>query len=108
MPELHFPWLEFSILTPFLGALVVWWIGDRQIARNWSIGFCFVALLFAVGEWIDFSMLGAFEAHDPWERGSTWSRSFLPFGPRQVDFHSLGHCSQKPSCLRRSAAVLLG
>jgi len=67
MPELHFPWLEFSILTPFLGAVVVWWIGDRQIARNWSIGFCFVALLFAVGEWIDFSMLGAFEAHDHWD-----------------------------------------
>jgi len=67
MPELHFPWLEYSILTPAVGSIFVWWIGDRQAARNWSIVFCTMALFFATGEWIDFSLLASFEAHDHWD-----------------------------------------
>lgn len=64
MPELHFPWLEYSILTPALGSLLVWWIGDLRSAHNWSIAVCAIALLFALGEWIDFSVLESYEAHD--------------------------------------------
>jgi NADH-quinone oxidoreductase subunit M len=67
MTELHFPWLEFAILVPFFGALFVWWLGDRQAARNWSSLFCALTLFFALGEWIDFSIVGAFEAHDHWD-----------------------------------------
>ena len=67
MPELHFPWLEYSILTPLFGSILVWWIGERHAARNWSIGICLAALLFAIGEWIDFSTLDLYEAHDHWD-----------------------------------------
>lgn len=67
MPELHFPWLEYSILTPLIGAFFVWWIGDRNAARNWAIGFCTISLLFSLGEWIDFSLLESYEAHDHWD-----------------------------------------
>ena len=67
MPELHFPWLEYSILTPALGSILVWWIGDRRSAHNWSIVVCAIALLFALGEWVDFSVLESYEAHDHWD-----------------------------------------
>jgi NADH-quinone oxidoreductase subunit M len=67
MPELHFPWLEFAILMPLFGAIFVWWLGDRQAARNWSILFCGLTLFFASGEWIDFMIVGEFEAHDHWD-----------------------------------------
>jgi NADH-quinone oxidoreductase subunit M len=66
MRELHFPWLECSILAPAVGAIVVKVVEDRQAARNWSILFATLALLFALGEWIDFSFLNTFEAHDQW------------------------------------------
>lgn len=67
MTELHFPWLECAILIPFLGAVIVHFIADRDAARQWSIVVCFAALVCAVGEWIDFSYLGSFEAHDHWD-----------------------------------------
>ncbi len=67
MPELHFPWLEASIITPLLGALIVTIIGEGNRSRLWAIGFCFVTLVFALGEWLDFSMLHTFEAHDHWD-----------------------------------------
>jgi NADH-quinone oxidoreductase subunit M len=67
MPELHFPWLEISILLPMLGSIFVWWIGDRQAARVVSIAICTAALACAVGEWFDFSSLGQYEAHDHWD-----------------------------------------
>lgn len=67
MPELHFPWLEFSILLPLLGAAWVSTMRDRDRARRHSILFCCVTLFCAAGEWIDFIRLGTFEAHDHWD-----------------------------------------
>ena len=67
MPELHFPWLEASISTPLVGAIIAYFIRDGLKARMCAIFFCTVALLFALGEFVDFSFLHSFEAHDHWD-----------------------------------------
>ncbi len=67
MTELHFPWLESAIITPLIGAVVAYLVRDVTKARITSVIFCTLAFLFAVGEFIDFSMLHAFEAHDHWD-----------------------------------------
>jgi NADH-quinone oxidoreductase subunit M len=67
MTELHFPWLELSILTPLLGTVVVYLVGQGDRSRWIATAFCTLALLFAVGEFIDFSSLHSFEAHDHWD-----------------------------------------
>lgn len=67
MPELHFPWLEASIITPLIGAIIAFIIGDGTKARVCAIVFCSLALVFAIGEFIDFSLLQSFEAHDHWD-----------------------------------------
>lgn len=67
MPELHFPWLELSILVPLLGAGWVWWTGNGEAARRRTIAICGLALLLATCEWIDFATLQSFEAHDHWD-----------------------------------------
>ena len=67
MPELHFPWLEVSILTPLVGAFIAYFIKDGNRARVCAIGACSLAFVFAVGEFVDFGMLHSFEAHDHWD-----------------------------------------
>jgi NADH-quinone oxidoreductase subunit M len=67
MPELHLPWLEASIITPLIGAIIAYFIRDGIKARLCAILFCTAALLFAVGEFVDFSFLHSFEAHDHWD-----------------------------------------
>ncbi len=67
MPELHFPWIELASLLPLVGAIVVHFIKDSERARLYAIGFCLLALVSTVGEWIDFVSLGEFEAHDHWD-----------------------------------------
>ncbi len=67
MPELHFPWMEVAILLPLAGAICVHWMLDREVARKATIGICSLVLACAVGEWIDFTALGQFEAHDHWD-----------------------------------------
>ena len=67
MSELHFPWLEISILIPLLGAFWVRWIGERELARKHAIAICGATLFFATGEWVDFASLRSFEAHDHWD-----------------------------------------
>ncbi|MCU0714159.1 MAG: oxidoreductase [Pirellula sp.] len=64
MPTLHFPWLDLSILAPMLGWFVLAVLKDREKARSTTIVFTLLALLFAVGEWIDFSTLNTFEAEE--------------------------------------------
>lgn len=66
MSELHLPWLELSVLIPLLGTVWVSLLGDRDRALNHSIVICSAALFCAVCEWIDFTSLGTFEAHDHW------------------------------------------
>jgi NADH-quinone oxidoreductase subunit M len=67
MPELHFPWLELAIMLPLIGSLVVRFPKDRERARRISVGFAFLTLIAAIGEWSDFVRLGKFEAHDHWD-----------------------------------------
>jgi NADH-quinone oxidoreductase subunit M len=67
MPELHFPWLEASIITPLFGAIIAYFIRDGIKARMCAILVCTIALVFAVCEFVDFSSLHSFEAHDHWD-----------------------------------------
>ncbi|MEO2031659.1 MAG: proton-conducting transporter membrane subunit [Planctomycetaceae bacterium] len=67
MSELHLPWLELSILLPFVGAVIVAAIKDSVRARHVCLIVCGLTLACATGEWIDFSRLNTFEAHDHWD-----------------------------------------
>lgn len=67
MAELHLPWLELSILTPLIGAIIVGLLRKQELAHKFSLGICTLTLLFAAGEWIDFGLLETFEAHDHWD-----------------------------------------
>ncbi|MGA7306779.1 MAG: proton-conducting transporter membrane subunit, partial [Rhodothermales bacterium] len=71
MPELHLPWLELSVLTPLLGAMGVGFLRNREVAWTTCVVICTLTLVFAVGEWIDFGTVHAFEAHDHWDVLST-------------------------------------
>ncbi len=66
MNELHFPWLEASIIVPLFGALWLHLIGDRESQLGSAIAICAVTLALTIGEWLDFMTLGTFEAHDHW------------------------------------------
>ena len=66
MSSLHLPWLELSIAVPLLGAFIVSRLGDADSARRTSVIICSMTAVLAAGEWVDFSTLHSFEAHDPW------------------------------------------
>lgn len=61
MSELHFPWLEISILFPLLGAAWVGRMRDPDVARKWSLVFTGGALACAVGAWLDFEFIHGLE-----------------------------------------------
>ncbi len=67
MAELHYPWMEMSILIPLLGAFGISWLKDRELAHKLAIVVSSLALVCATGEWIDFWQVGTFEAHDHWD-----------------------------------------
>ncbi len=67
MPELHLPWQELSILLPLLGGLVIGAVRHPERARILSILLCSFTLIATIGEWVDFSTLHTFEAHDHWD-----------------------------------------
>ncbi len=67
MTELHFPWMEVAILIPLLGAFGIRWLRDRELAQRLTVGVCTLTLVSTLGEWIDFTALGKFEAHDHWD-----------------------------------------
>lgn len=67
MPELHFPWMECSVLIPLIGAAWIGLLKDRDRARRHCIVICLITLACATCEWIDFLRLGTFEAHDHWD-----------------------------------------
>ncbi|MCA8990467.1 MAG: oxidoreductase [Planctomycetaceae bacterium] len=67
MNELHLPWLEMSVLIPLCGAAWVSQLKNRDRARTISIVFSVITLVCAVGEWIDFSTLDSYGAHDHWD-----------------------------------------
>jgi NADH-quinone oxidoreductase subunit M len=65
MTDLHLPWLELSIVTPWAGALLVRRFRDADAARQCGVVICLFTLVFSAGAWIDLAVLGASEAHDP-------------------------------------------
>lgn len=67
MRELHLPWLELSVVIPLLGCVWVSLLNNRDTARRHSIILCVLTFVAAMGEWIDFNSLHAFEAHDHWD-----------------------------------------
>ncbi len=67
LPELHFPWLEFSVLLPLIGSVVCGLIQDRSRAQRIAVALGTVTLFCTIGEWIDFAVVGTFEAHDHWD-----------------------------------------
>ncbi|MCA9059404.1 MAG: oxidoreductase, partial [Planctomycetaceae bacterium] len=67
IPELHLPWLELTILIPLLGSIALIFIRDPVRSRSVATLLCGVTLLTSVGEWLDFSPLHSFEAHDHWD-----------------------------------------
>ena len=64
MSDMHFPWLEASILTPLIGALFLWKMDDRYQARKWCVYLTGVTFVLAVGAWQDFYLTGAKDAGD--------------------------------------------
>ncbi len=71
MAELHFPWMELAILIPLVGSIVIHWVRDGELARRATIAICTATLITATGEWIDFTSLHQFEAHDHWDLFTT-------------------------------------
>lgn len=67
MNELHFPWLEVCILIPLIGCIWVSRIKDADAARISCLVFSSLALLGAVGAWLDFTWLHAVEVQDSWD-----------------------------------------
>ncbi|KAA5546084.1 oxidoreductase [Roseiconus nitratireducens] len=66
MSELHFPWIQVSILVPLLGALWIQFMGKRDNVLAIAAAVCGLTLLLTLGELIDFTLIGSFEAHDHW------------------------------------------
>ena len=67
MLELHLPWLELTIITPFVGVFVVCCVRDPELARKRALIVSGLTLFFAIGAWEDFNTLHTFEAHDHWD-----------------------------------------
>ena len=67
IPELHFPWLECSILLPLLGSIVCGLMHDPVRAQRMAVFCSGLTLLCTIGEWTDFAFTGAFAAHDHWD-----------------------------------------
>lgn len=67
IPELHFPWLECSIVLPLLGAIGAGLMTDPLKAQRIAVICGSLTLACATGEWLDFATLGTFAAHDHWD-----------------------------------------
>lgn len=66
MSELHFPWLETSVLVPLIGALWVRLVGDPRKTVRHAVVICSITLALTCGELLDFLWVGSFEARDHW------------------------------------------
>lgn len=67
MIELHLPWLELTIITPLIGALLICRQRDPELAHKRALVVTGVTLALALGAWEDFNTLHTFEAHDHWD-----------------------------------------
>ena len=71
MSELHFPWLESSVLIALIGAIWVGRIRDSFVACRHSLVFNSLALVTTIGAWIDYEFINPLgvvphEAQDFW------------------------------------------
>jgi NADH-quinone oxidoreductase subunit M len=66
-PEMHFAWLELSILIPLIGAILCARASNHRAAYRIATLVSGLTLLCAVGEWVDFATLDTFTAHDHWD-----------------------------------------
>jgi NADH-quinone oxidoreductase subunit M len=71
MSELHFPWLELSVLIPLIGAIWVGRVREAFVASRHSLVFNTLTLITSVGAWIDYEFvnplgLAPHEAQDFW------------------------------------------
>ncbi|TWU46270.1 NAD(P)H-quinone oxidoreductase chain 4 1 [Rubripirellula tenax] len=66
MGELHFPWMETSILVPLVGAVWIRFFANPDNSFRQAIAISALTLALTVGELIDFVTLGTFAAHDHW------------------------------------------
>jgi NADH-quinone oxidoreductase subunit M len=67
IPELHFPWLEFSIVIPMIGAVICGLMKDPVRAQRIAVVCGSLTLFCTTGEWLDFATLSTWEAHDHWD-----------------------------------------
>jgi NADH-quinone oxidoreductase subunit M len=67
LPELHFPWLEFGVLLPLLGAAACAATRNLLTAHRIALAFAAATVICTTGEWIDFATIHTFEAHDHWD-----------------------------------------
>ncbi|MCA9154799.1 MAG: oxidoreductase [Planctomycetales bacterium] len=72
MSELHFSWLEMSILVPVIGALIVGRLRGSDAKRRWSVFFAGLTFIFTVGAWRDFQWLHVAQAEDQWHFLEQW------------------------------------
>ncbi|WP_165069040.1 proton-conducting transporter transmembrane domain-containing protein [Paludisphaera rhizosphaerae] len=66
MAEFRFPWLSLSVLICIVGAVWDALARTPDVARRRSLGASGLALGCTLAAWLDFVLLGAVEAHDPW------------------------------------------
>ncbi len=71
MSELHFPWLEMSVLLALIGAIWVGRLRDQFVASRHSLFFNTLVLITTVGAWIDYEFINPpgrppSEAQDFW------------------------------------------
>ncbi len=71
MSELHFPWLETSVLIAMIGAIWVAWVRDPFVASRHSLFFISLTLVTTIGAWIDYEFINPAgqppkEAQDFW------------------------------------------
>lgn len=66
MHELHFPWIEFAILLPLIGAVWVARLRDPVVARVHCLFFASLAFLASAAETQDFYTLHTMRATDKW------------------------------------------
>jgi len=64
MTDLHLPWLELAIVFCLVGGVWVGRLRNPHVARNWALVFSGLALISAVGAWLDFDFLDAVQADD--------------------------------------------
>jgi len=67
MKELHFPWLESSILIPLIGAIICMFLRDKRQAQRVAVIASGITLFCTIAEWYDFTTLNSFQARDHWD-----------------------------------------